>query len=260
MQKMSSHVGMTMENKMEKYPETPVEVLLTSLMDYRHVIEETSKQYPEDKDVAEMVQQYNKAFAEFEKTVKGGKWKGMNDDVQNIISMFEAVSEDTLACLLSGMGSYIDIVGQAVSGNEKADQQMLDFYESLVNLFNDVAAIFSALDESYTYRDLLSDMVSDGMARFPEHKVLFDSFQEQAAAVNADEKDVKFMEKFYDGMNPVEKNYFLEDFMPAFISGTEASLEKLEQSGEKAENMSRMMNSVVAAKKTNRKLLIKASK
>lgn len=240
---------------MEKYPETPVEVLLTSLIDYNHVIADTAKEYPDDKDVQEMLKQYGDAFSEFQKTVEGGKWKALNDDVQNIISMLEAISEDSLACLLSGMGSYIDIVGQTINGNEKVDQETLNFYESLVNLFNDVAAIFSQLDPSYSYADFLSDLVSDGLARYPEHKVLFDSIQEQSLGIKSPVAETAFIVKLYQGLNPIEKNYFMEDLLPSFIINTEAALEKLEQSGEASENMTRMMNSVIAAKKVTRQLL-----
>ncbi len=240
---------------MEKYPETPIEVLLTSLMDYSHVISDTAKEYPEDKDVQEMKAQYNEAFAEFEKVVKGGKWKACEDPVQNIISMFEAISDDSLACLLSGIGSYIDIVGQTVNGNEKVDDETFNFYESLVNLFNDVAAIFCQLDPNYSYQDLLTDMIADGLARNSEHKVIFDSVQEQLAGLKVDFSDIKSMEKFYAGLNPVEKKYFSEILLPEYIQNTEAALEQLEQSGETSENMNRMMNSVVAAKKVNRQFM-----
>ena len=240
---------------MEKYPETPVEVLLTSLMDYKKIISDTAKEYPEDKDVQEMVKQYDSSFAEFQKLVENKKWKSVNDEVQNIISMFEALSEDSLACLLSGMGSYIDIVSQTISSNEKADDSVLNFYESLVNLFNDVAAIFSELDKSYTYGDFLSDLISDGLARFSEHKVFFDSIQEQKKKVNLPDTDLSFIKKLYEGFNPVEKNYFTENLLPSYILNTETALEKLEQSGESLENMKRMMNSVIAAKKVTRELL-----
>lgn len=240
---------------MEKYPETPVEVLLTSLMDYKNVITDTAKKYPEDKDVQEMVKQYDSSFVEFQKLVENKKWKPVNDEVQNIISIFTCLSSDSRACLLSGLGSYIDIVSQTISSNEKADDSVLNFYESLVNLFNDVAAIFSELDPTYTYSDFICDIISDGIARFPEHKVFFDSIQEQKDKINSSAASLDYIKKLYESFNLVEKKYFTENLLPSYILNTETALEKLEQSGKSLENMKRMMNSVIAAKKVTRELL-----
>lgn len=243
-----------MASESTKYPETPVEVLLTALMDYQHVLEDTAKNYPEDEDLKAMCGQYNKAFSDFESLVTGRKYKAYsNDPVQSIIDIFEAAEEDTRACLLSGIGSYIDIVGDAVS-SEDCDESTLNFYESLVNLFNDTAAIFSEISADYSYENLITDMISDGYGRWPDCKVIMDSFQAILSQVKGNPHNILFGIKFYESLNPVEKNFFTENFITTYIEKTEAALETLEQNGE-TENLAGMINSVVAAKKLNRQLI-----
>lgn len=243
-----------MTEEKNRYPETPIEVLLTALMDYAHVLEDTAKNYPEDQDVKEMCSQYKNSFADFESLVKNHNYKSYsNEPVQVIIDIFEAVEENTRACLLSGIGSYIDIVGDAVS-SEDCDEQTAAFYDCLVNLFNDIAAIFSEIPNGYTYRNLLVDMFSDGYGRWPDCKVIIDSFQELLKGVKGNEGHILFGIKFYESLNPVEKNFFTENFLPVFIEKTEEALEDLEQKGE-TENLASMISSVVAAKKLNRQLI-----
>lgn len=239
----------------EKYPENPIEVLIASLMDYKKIISKAFTSYPEDSELKELNRQYNSSFCEFEKTVKSKKYKSYsNDSIQNIIDIFEALSEEGRACLLLGLGSYIDVISESAN-SEEAGEDILQFYESLVNLFNDVTAVFSELNSSYTYHNLLTDMISDGYARFTEHKVLFDSFQEQLATFDNKSFDINSALKFYDGLNVIEKNYFMEDFLLSYIENTEVVLEDLENKGASADSMKNMIDSLVAAKKLNRALV-----
>lgn len=245
-----------MENTEQKLPENPIEVLLTCLSDYGHILEDNAKETPDDAVLKEIVSQYTKAYEEFQNTVTSNKWTPCrNDYTQNIICIFEAISEKNRNILLSSIGMYGDLISTGLQEEgEAVGQDIYTFYNDVVTLFNDVSAIFSEVP-GIDYRKSLQDMISDGVARYPDYKVIMDSFGEQLEALkNKDSENLKFVEEYYKNLNPVEKKYFEGEFVQMYILNTEAFLEQMEIEGNPA-NMEDKIRCVVGAKRILHRVL-----
>lgn len=249
------HNTNTNENK--TIAENEFEVLLTVLTDYGNLIKNDAKENPEDKELSEIISEFNNAFGEFEKIVKAGTWKKCGPDpVQTIISIFEGISEKSRAVLLSATGVYSDILGSSFEEGTEPPEDLLKFYFQSVNLYNDIAAIFAELPE-VNYQTMLTDIISDGIGLYPDYKAFMDSFQSQLAEYGTKNSDkLSYAVKFYEKMNKLEQCFFSETMLPEYIINSE---KQIEESEENTDNSQIAVKSycVIAAKKLYHEIMKK---